>query len=72
MTINFDSHRVDVSCPKCNKKVSETLGRLKRDPTLTCPSCKSDIRIDASQFRETERALNKQIEDLKKSLGKLR
>ncbi|PRG29270.1 hypothetical protein C6T62_24285 [Burkholderia multivorans] len=72
MTINFDSHRVDVSCPKCSKKISETLGRLKRDPTLTCPVCKSDIRIEASQFRDAERAIKKELDSIRKSLGKLR
>ncbi|MEB5483948.1 hypothetical protein QMA69_05330 [Burkholderia pseudomallei] len=72
MTINFDAQSIDVSCPKCGEKIQETLGRLKKDPTLVRPSCNSNITIDASEFREAELSIKRQLDDLMKSFGKLR
>jgi hypothetical protein len=45
--------------PGCGKKLSETLGRLKQNPRLTCRSCEAIVNIDANEFRKAEQSIKK-------------
>jgi len=67
MTIHLDNQTIDIPCSRCGKKIKERIGRLKRDPKLTC-SCGHVILVEAHQLRNVTQAVDK----LNKSLGNLR
>ena len=46
----MDCLMIDISCPKCQHKVSEQLGRLRADPHVTCPACHSVTNCDLTQL----------------------
>lgn len=71
MSFNLDSHSVDIPCRGCGKKISETLGRLKQNPRLTCRSCGAIINVDASEFQKTEQSIKKALDNIGKSFRKL-
>ena len=50
--IMLDDQTVTLKCPKCSHEFPETVGRLKQDPKLICPSCAVNIQIEASSLRE--------------------
>lgn len=70
MSINFDSHRLDIPCSGCGKKFSETIGRLKQNPKITCTGCGAVTAVDADQFRKVEQSIKKALDGFGKSLGK--
>lgn len=47
----MDMQSIEVPCPHCGHKLSQTIGKLKTNPKLTCPSCKAGFSLDASKFR---------------------
>lgn len=69
----IDGAQVDIKCPKCGHKIKQRLGRLKNDPTLTCPACQQPVKIDAAGLRRglsgAEAALA-QLQKKIKGLGK--
>ena len=70
----FDGSTIDIKCPKCGHKFPETIGRLKRDPLLTCPSCRASIRIEGtleSDLKPTEKAKDEYARAVR-NLGKPR
>lgn len=70
MNMNFDSASIELTCPKCAHKFKERVGRLKNNPTLPCPKCRSAITIKAEGLRDGLKAAEKSIADFKASLGK--
>lgn len=71
MTLDLDSSTIDVPCPGCGKKSKQRIGRLKRDPTLTCAGCGASIAVDAKQLRDAIRSVEKSLNDLTRRLGNL-
>lgn len=71
MKLNIDSQPIDITCPGCGKKFNEQIGRVKRSPTLTCPSCRQSFAIDAHQLRRVLESAQKAADQLGRSLGKL-
>ena len=67
----FDSHIVTIPCPSCGQKIEETLGRLKQDPKIPCPGCGKVLAIDAQQFREGEKSVEKALDGFRRSVTKL-
>lgn len=67
----LDSRAVDIPCTKCGRKLRETIGKLKTDPQLVCTACGTRIQIDASQLRRQIAAVEKQLADLGRALGRL-
>lgn len=61
----LDSTTIEVPCPHCGKKSSETIGALKNKTKLTCRHCKTAFDLDASELRrkvaEVENALKKTL-----------
>lgn len=60
----FADAKIELACPHCAHKFSETIGKLQTNPHLTCGSCRQGFDIDASQLRAA-------VEKLSKSLAKL-
>lgn len=67
----LDSQCIDIPCPHCGHQLGETLGKLKTNPTLVCPSCKGSTEVDATDLRSKIAGIEKQLADLGKSLGRL-
>jgi hypothetical protein len=64
----FDSHQVDLPCPKCVHKIPVKLGDLRASPQLTCPACAVTFTVDASAFNKGADEVEKSLEDLKRKL----
>lgn len=69
--IDLDRHETEFSCPQCGHKLSGTIGQLKRNPTLTCRGCGSAIKIDANQLRAAIDQVTRELDKLKRTLGRL-
>ena len=67
----LDDSRIELSCPKCGRKFSERIGKLKLNPTLPCDSCGTQITIDASDLNSAMKKVDKQMADLQRTLGSL-
>ncbi|WP_459716059.1 hypothetical protein [Paraburkholderia sp. 2C] len=70
MTINFDKHPVDIPCSGCGKKFTETIGRLKQNPKVTCRFCGAVNAVNADQFRAVEQSIKKSLDDIGKAFRK--
>ena len=71
MKLDLDSQPISFPCPGCKKKITEKIGRLKRDPQLTCKECGQTIRINAADLRRGIQTIEKSLNDLWASLRKL-
>ena len=71
MTLNFDANPIQMTCPKCEHKFEESVGRLKDDPALTCPGYGATILIKADGLRDGLEKAEKSLADLARSIGKL-
>lgn len=71
MKLNTDSISITIPCPKCGKKMDEKIGRLKKDPDITC-ACGQVITIKAQKLRSGIEAAQKSLDSFGKSLGKIR
>jgi transcription elongation factor Elf1 len=73
--LDFDSEKLAFDCPGCGKKIEETIGRLKRSPTLTCRHCGAETAVDAKELAKGLDSTNAALAKLEKSLkglGKFR
>jgi len=70
VTLDLDSHRIDIPCPSCGKNISETIGQLKADPDLTC-TCGQVIHIEAEKLRAGIEQAEKAVADFERELGRL-
>jgi uncharacterized Zn finger protein (UPF0148 family) len=64
----FDSHQVDLPCPKCKYKISANLGDLRTSPQLICPACGVTFTVDASGFNKGADEVEKALDDMKRKL----
>lgn len=72
MELDIDSHAITITCPACSKKFEEKIGRLKKNPKLTCKGCGAVIAIEAKELRSATDAIKKSLDKLRATLGKLK
>jgi ribosomal protein S27AE len=70
MTFSMDNHSLDIPCGKCGKKFKETIGRLKRNPKLTCGSCGAVTNVETDELRRVEQSIKKALDGIGKGFGK--
>ena len=68
MKLDLDDQSLDFPCGKCGKKISEKIGRLKRNPDLTCPACGTVISVNADELRRGINSVQKTLDDLGRKL----
>lgn len=61
----LDGQKIDVPCPECRRKVTASVGQLKRSPKLTCPSGHT-FDVDAKEFAREIAKVEKSIADFSK------
>lgn len=71
MISNLDGQSIELSCPHCQRKLSQTIGKIKTNPTLRCPACGQDFRVNASQFKAQFAKVEKALADLTRKFGRL-
>lgn len=67
----LDSQAIAIPCPNCGHKLSQTIGKLKTNPELTCPKCSNRFKVDATDMRREVAKVEKSLADLQRTLGKL-
>lgn len=71
MKLDLDRQSIDIPCPHCRGKISETIGKLKTNPKLTCRHCRQSFNVEANQLRAGIQQAEKAFADLQRSLGRL-
>lgn len=66
-----DNARIELACPHCRHKIPETIGKLKGNPQLTCPSCRKSFLVDANQLRTAAQKVEKAMAEIQRSLQRL-
>ena len=66
----LDNERIDIPCPHCGQQSKQTIARLKRDPDITCPSCRQTFHIEAAQLRQALQTLQRGLDNIVRGLGK--
>lgn len=69
----LDSQVIEFPCPKCSKQLSESIGKLKLNPKLTCRHCGQVISTDVTDVRRKVAQFEKDLAQLGKAwkgLGK--
>lgn len=70
MTGPLDSQTIEFPCPNCRQKCTETIGKLKLNPKLTCRACHKDFTVDANQLRTGIQGIEKALTELKRTLSR--
>ena len=71
MSSFFGDQKLTLTCGQCGHKSEETVRRLETSPKIACPKCGVVTEYDASDFKAKLADVDKSIEKLKKSFGKL-
>lgn len=62
--LSLDGEKIDVPCPQCRKKLTDTIGALRRKPDRHCGGCGVDFSIDTQQLDKDVRELNRSLDKL--------
>lgn len=68
---SLDNEKIKVPCPNCRKSIEVTIGKAKRNPSLSCRSCGQSVKIEASQLKKEIDSVEKSVRDLQRQLGKM-
>lgn len=71
MKVNLDSQKMDITCPHCGHKFKELIGRLKRDPHLTCAGCRKGFDTNAADLRKVIKSIQDRAEKLSRDIEKM-
>lgn len=67
----LDSEAIAISCPNCGHQLSQTIGKLKTNPELTCGKCRTRFKVDATDMRAKITQVEKALANLQRTLGKV-
>lgn len=67
----IDSQTVELPCPHCNHKGTQTIGKLKTNPKLTCRACGQGFAVNANELRAAVQKIEKSLADLQRAIGRL-
>lgn len=66
--LNLNDVSVEIPCSDCSHKIPETIGNLKKSPTLECPVCRFQFKVNADEFKETIEAAESTLNQFRVSL----
>jgi len=74
--MNFNSQKIEINCPECNRSISVTLQQIANQATVKC-MCSQFIQLQDKNgsFKKGVNDMNKSMKDLEnafKKLGRLR
>lgn len=69
--LDFNSAPVEFDCPNCGGKLKQTLGRLKRDKSVSCGACGQEIAVDTSAVDRAEKGVQRSLDDLQRKLDRI-
>lgn len=67
----LDSQRIEIPCPHCQRKLSETIGKLKSISKLRCRFCSTEINLDKTKMRAEIAKVEQELAKFQRSLGRL-
>lgn len=67
----LDSQSIEIPCPHCQRKLSETIGKLKSISKLRCRFCGADFNVDKSKMRTEIAKVEQELTKFQRSLGRL-
>ncbi len=70
MKLNIDEQVIDLSCPQCGHKLSESIGRLKNSPELTCV-CGCLVKVEASDLAAGIKDVQKRLDEFSRSIARI-
>ena len=59
----FDGQKLEIPCGNCGRVLTETVGKLRRNPTLTC-LCKTKTDINAKELDSTLKKCERDIKNI--------
>lgn len=66
----LNKEKLSLDC-QCGHKIKESLGRLKKNPNLTCSRCKALIAVNADQLAKAIKSIKKQEAEFRRKIEKL-
>lgn len=66
--LNLEAHLINAKCPKCDRIITEAIGKLRSSLTVSCTTCKHDFDIDENEFQQKVEKIEANIKHLKESL----
>jgi peptide subunit release factor 1 (eRF1) len=73
MAISFDDEPLEITCPKCGKKIKKTVRWFKADGRK-CPFC--GLSFETTKFRrdmkEAEKLAEDALRDISKSISRIK
>lgn len=70
MKLNIDEQLIDLPCPQCGHKLSESIGRLKHSPELTCV-CGCLVKVEASDLAAGIEDVEKRLDEFSRSITRI-
>ena len=67
----LDSQRIEIPCPNCQRKLSETLSKLKSVAKLRCRFCGTDVDVSNSKVRTDIAKAKQALAQFQRTLGRL-
>ena len=67
----LDSQAIEIPCPHCRHKVTQTIAQLKRNPQLTCSACAKGFAVNANELRISIEKIEKSLANLQRTIGRL-
>lgn len=62
----FEKQKLTIECIDCRHKITETAGRLQKNPIFTCPKC--GLAFDADELSRTLKKAEREFERLGKTI----
>ncbi len=67
----LDSQRIEIPCPHCQRKLSETIAKLKTMSRMRCRFCGSEFDVDKTKMRVEITKVEQSLAKFQRTLGRL-
>lgn len=67
----LDSQRIEIPCPNCQRKLSETIAKLKAVSKLRCRFCGSEFDVDKTKMRAEFAKVEQELAKFQRTLGRI-